>query len=142
MHLQQEYLEVSAIEEGNRRDRLHVLSHSLMANTNIIGLTALISRRESSKGGILIPFQVQILTNFTYRVGYKPIFTSHESQLLIKGDKNQNTVIMDPNAHFFNSFFLLLLSLECPWGDLKGFNEQSRMWETCVSRQVFKLKTH
>ena len=49
---------------------------------------------------VMVRFQVQILTNFTYHVGYKPVFTSHESQLLMKQAKNQNTVIMDPNSHF------------------------------------------
>ena len=47
-----------------------------------------------------MPFHVQILANFTYHVGYKPIFTSHEYYLLVKGAKNGNTVIMDPDSHF------------------------------------------
>ena len=68
----------------------------------------------------MIPFHVQILTHFTYHVGYKPIFTSHECHLLIiKGVKNQNTVIMDPNSHFI-WWSPRLLSSECRWGDLKG----------------------
>ena len=77
---------------------------------------------EGSKGGVLIPFHVQILANFTYHVGYKPIFTSHEYYLLVKGAKNRNTVIMDPNSILVDdrSFSPLLLSLECWWGDVKG----------------------
>ena len=48
----------------------------------------------------MVPFHVQILTNLTYHVDYKPIFTCHESHLLNKGAKNQNTVNMDQNSHF------------------------------------------
>ena len=55
---------------------------------------------EGNKGGVLIPFHVQILANFTYHVGYKPIFTSREYHLLVIWAKNRNTVIMDPNSHF------------------------------------------
>ena len=55
---------------------------------------------EGSKGGFLVPLPVQIWTNFTYHVGYKPIFTNHESHLLIKGANNQNIFIMDPSSHF------------------------------------------
>ena len=72
---------------------------------------------------VMVWFQVQILTNFTYHVGYKPIFTSHVSKLLIKQAKKQNTVIIDtPIRILFDDriFSLLLLSLECRWGDLKG----------------------
>ena len=60
---------------------------------------------------------------FHVRGLYKPIFTSHESQLLIKQAKKQNTVIIDtPIRILFDDriFSLLLLSLECRWGDLKG----------------------
>ena len=53
-----------------------------------------------AKGGVLIPFHVQIFENFTYHVCYKPVFKSHEYHLLIKGDRNQNTVITDPNSHY------------------------------------------
>lgn len=44
----------------------------------------------------MVSFHVQILTKFTYHVGYQPIFTRHESHLLIKEAKNGNTVIVDP----------------------------------------------
>ena len=44
----------------------------------------------------MVPFHVQILTKFTYHVGYQPIFTSHKSHLLIKEAKNGNTVVVDP----------------------------------------------
>lgn len=55
---------------------------------------------EGSKGGVLIPSHIQILANFKYHVGYKPIFTSHESHRLVKGAKNRNIVIMDSDSHF------------------------------------------
>ena len=45
---------------------------------------------------VMVSFHVQILTKFTYHVGYQPIFTRHESHLLIKEAKNGNTVIVDP----------------------------------------------
>ena len=53
-----------------------------------------------AKGEVMIPFHVQILTHYTYRVEYKPIFKSHESHLLMKGVRNRNTVTMDPNSHY------------------------------------------
>ena len=36
---------------------------------------------------------------FTYHMGYKVIFASRESHLLIKGAKNRKAFIMDPNSH-------------------------------------------
>ena len=45
---------------------------------------------------VMVSFHVQILTKVTYHVGYQPIFTRHESHLLIKEAKNGNTVIVDP----------------------------------------------
>ena len=65
-----------------------------------------------AKGEVMIPFHVQILTNFTYRVEHKPIFKSHESHLLMKGARNRNTVTMDPNSHYiWRSQFLLTFPL-------------------------------
>ena len=51
-------------------------------------------------GGVMFSFHVQILINFRYDFGYKPIFTSYESHLFIKGAKNRETVILDPNSHY------------------------------------------
>ena len=62
---------------------------------------------------------------------------SHECHLLIKGAKNQNTFIMDSNLHFiWWSQFLPASPLIIDVGGaiLEGVNEQSRMWETRVSR--------
>ena len=77
--------------------------------------------RESSKGGgglgegVMFSFHVQILINFRYDFGYKPIFTSYESHLFIKGAKNRKTVILDPNSHYIwrlqFSPLLLLMSV-------------------------------
>ena len=39
----------------------------------------------------MFSFHVQILINFTYHFGYKPISTSYESHLFIKGAKNRKT---------------------------------------------------
>ena len=63
---------------------------------------------KGSKGEVMVQFRVQILTNFTYHVGCKPISIGHdESHLLIKGAKNRITVIMDHNSHFIWSSQLL-----------------------------------
>ena len=48
----------------------------------------------------MFSFHVQILINFRYDFGYKPIFTSYESHLFIKGAKNRKAVILDPNSHY------------------------------------------
>ena len=47
-------------------------------------------------------FHVQILINFTYHFGYKPIFTSYESHMFIKGAKNRK------NSHLGSQFALYL----------------------------------
>ena len=82
----------------------------------------------------MIPFHVQILTNFTYHLSYKPIFTSHECHLLIKGVKNQRQSSRTPIRILFDD-------QNVGGAILKGVNEQSWMWETGVSRHAFKLKT-
>lgn len=50
---------------------------------------------------------------------YKTIFTSRKSHLLIKGAKNQNTVIMDLNSHFIWRSLLLpaspLIKMSVGW---------------------------
>ena len=47
---------------------------------------------EVSKREVMVQSHVQILTNFTYYVGYKPISTCHdESHLLIKGAVSRNS---------------------------------------------------
>ena len=33
---------------------------------------------KGSKGEVMVQFRVQMLTNFTYHVGYKPISTCHD----------------------------------------------------------------
>ena len=84
----------------------------------------------------MILFHKQVLINFTYHVGYKPIFMSRESHLLIKGAKNRNTFIMDPNSQFLPSSPLNVCG-----AILKRVNEQLWMWEIRVSRHVrFKIE--
>ena len=62
---------------------------------------------------------------------------SHECHLLIKGAKNQKTFIMDSNLYFiWWSQFLPAspLIIDVSGAISEGVNEQSRMWETRVSR--------
>ena len=70
----------------------------------------------------MIPFHVQILTTFTYRVEHKPIFKSHESHLLMKGlgTETQLPWILIGIIFDDRNFSSLFLSVEGRWGDLKG----------------------
>ena len=78
--------------------------------------------KEGSKGDHG-PFHIQILKNFTYQMDYKPIFTeSRISPVNQKGlrTETQPSWILIRILFDYCSFYLLLLSLQCWWADLKG----------------------